>query len=196
VRRLATLAERFFPACNVLRFPGDTEAVSRLPVCAWLEGDRLAAAEVRNAITPFIDFDNAAEAARLLDAFDYDAELDWNGTRVSGRRAVAEHWARAATQSIGPVFSIVSIRGESAARVRVQAELEQEERMGFNQACFRHASVEMIWLRSGEGRFVIRRATVGPFVPFVPTSLPPAMRRAPSPCTTHAPPASTPATPS
>jgi hypothetical protein len=182
VRTLAALAERFFPACAVLRFPGNSEAVSRLPLCAALQGDRIAAAEVRNAITPFIDFHDAAAAAQLFDAFDYDADLDWNGTRVSGRRAVAEHWARAATQSIGPDFRIVSIRGETAARVRVQAELEQEERMGFSQACFRRASVEMIWIRSGDGGFVIRRATVGPFEPFVPTSLPPAMRRAPSPC--------------
>ena len=179
---MAALAEPFFPACRVLRFPEEREAVSRLPVCAWLQGDRLAAAEVRNAITPFLDFRDAAEAARLFGAFGYDAELDWNGARVSGGRAVAGHGARAATQSRWPDFRIVSIRGETAARVLVRGELEQEERLGPASTCFRRASVEMVWLKVGNGPFSIRRVTVGPFEPFVPASLPPGMRRAPSPC--------------
>ena len=162
VRGLATLAERFFPACGVLRFPEDTEAVSRLPLCAALEGDRIAAAEVRNAIAPFLDFDNAAEAARLYDAFAYDAELDWNGEQVSGGRAVADRWARGASQSSWPSFRITSLRGETGARVRVRGELGQTEaRQGPDEQ--RRAPVEMIWIRGGDGRFQLRRATVGAF---------------------------------
>jgi hypothetical protein len=182
VRSMAALAEPFFPACRVLRFAGDSEAVSRLPICAWLQGDRLAAAEVRNGMTPFIDFDDAAAVGRLFDAFHYDAELDWNGTHISGGRAVAEHWARAATQPPGTEFRMVSIQGETGTRVLVRAELEQEERLGPASTCFRRASVEMTWVNAGDGRFSIRRVTVGQFEPFVPASLPPSMRRAPSPC--------------
>ena len=183
VRTMAALAERFFPACGLLRFPVPSEAVSRLPVCAWLQGDRAAAAAVRNAVTPFLDFTDAAEAARLFDAFGDAAELDWNGTSVTGRRAVAEHWARAATQSQWPEFRLVSIRGENAARVVVRGELEQGDPVdGPARACYRRGHVEMIWTRDESGRFSIGRVSVGPFEPFVPASLPPSIRSLPSPC--------------
>lgn len=164
---MATLAERFFPACALLRFPGNTAAISRLPICAWLEGDRLAAAEVRNALTPFDDFSDATEAARLFDAFDMDAELYWNGTRTTGRRAVAEQWARNATQSDWPEFLMASIRGETGDRVRVRAQLDQGERVD-NVWRHRRAPVEMIWLRRGDGRFYLRQTTVGAFAPYTP----------------------------
>jgi hypothetical protein len=161
-RGLATLAERFFPACALLHYRLDTQPVERLAECAALQGDRIAAAEVRNAIEPFLGFHNAAEAARLYDAFAYDAELDWNGEQVTTPIAPADRWAQGASQSNWPAFTIVSILGETATRVRVRGELWQTTvRQGPDE--HRRAPVEMLWIRHPDGRFLLRRATVGAF---------------------------------
>ena len=160
-RELANAAVTLLPPCALLDRKQHRNLPSLLRACTSLSGDRLAAAEVMNAVEVFRRVDRPTEAALLHGVFHYSIELDWQGTSVKGSRAAAETWA---TNSAGRAIHLFheSFEGVTPDEVRFVGFLSRVTEGPGGDWVHHRARVEQTWVRDA-GRFEIRRASVGPW---------------------------------
>ncbi len=132
-----------------------------LSACRLLRGDRLAAAEVRNALQPFFGVEGPEDVPALRDLFASDGRIDWAGEKPSSPSGAAEFWVKKMTEAGRTDFYYDFVEGESADRVRVVGMLY---RSIDGETRDRQAEVEMTWVRDGDA-FEVEQAVVRPFVP-------------------------------
>lgn len=154
-----------YPACLALDAKQLRNQATQLATCAALDGDRTAAAQVRNLLVRFSGAGGAKDASRLEGLFHADAALSWGGERPGAGDAAA-FWAERAA-SAGATGGWANLYVDTVAAptpdsVRVKGALvrtvDTPRGAGTGQE---RAEVEQVWTRGVDGAFRIARATVG-----------------------------------
>lgn len=153
-----------FPACNRLDPEQHRNPASQLAACRILSGDRMAAAEVLNLAGPFHRVSTREEAGLIYGRFAYDATVDWNGTRNTGRGSAMAFWIERVLAEDRPSLFFESVEGISADEVRLKAIFHRVVYDSSGRQVRRErADVELLWDRFQGVVWQIERATVSPW---------------------------------
>ncbi len=163
-RALADMAVALFPACMALEQWHHGLAIRRLNACAQLSGDRLAAAEVRNALHPLLELNDRDGFETIRPVFAAAARLDWDGASASGLEPAARLWLRRFREHRYAVLGTTRIHGETQDRVLVDGFVAYQTLAGEAH----RAPVEMIFSSDDGDMLTLERASVGPYRPDPP----------------------------
>lgn len=162
---LERAALALFPQCALLDGVRRRGEARVLQACGILSGDRIAAAEARNAIEPLLDARQVEDAVSIAGLFAFESVVEWDGERQArvGPEAMARWWMAKAVGAGAAEFYIDSIEGLTANRVRVRGGLARwVEVPGGSESALEAARAELI-LTQSNGHFSIASATIGPF---------------------------------
>jgi hypothetical protein len=166
---LASAALTLLPACAMLDRFWYQDAATKLAACRILHGDRLAAAEVLNGANSFRRIERTENVWRIAALFDEHSALDWNGEHAAGAAGASFWIAHVIQNGSWASFYSEAVDGLGPDRVRLTGSLGRSTDTPRGTATgSESAHVEQIWVRRRDGRFVIERATVGPWEPYRP----------------------------
>jgi hypothetical protein len=154
----ARAALALLPACALLDPDQHRNDVTRLAVCATLEGDRAAAALARNVYgsTWFANPHGPDMAFSLRHLFFDHARIDWAGEPpADGAAAAALLWT---TKMPSRHLFVQRLIGETADRVRIEGMIDEA---GAAPDQRRVAPVTQIWTRENGFGFRLSAMTVG-----------------------------------
>lgn len=167
--RLADLAVEEIPPCDVLDEDHQRNAVTRLATCLMLKGDRLAAAELRNArltfgLRPGAD-PTSVYAWQALMGTNGSPRLVWGDQEVRserGRNYNVASFLIARQAELGPLtFQQTTFEGVSAREARAEGTASYQVLGTTWEASYRQT---WVWDRAMQ-EWMVSEWTVEPFVP-------------------------------
>lgn len=162
---LERAALALFPQCDILDRRQHRGEAGVLQACGMFSGDRIAAAEARNAINPLLYARRAEDADSITGLFEFESVVDWAGERQVRilPEAMARWWMAKAGGAGSADFYLDSIEGLAADRVRVRGGFARWVTVqGQRDPVLEAATAELI-LTGSNGYFSIASATIGRF---------------------------------
>lgn len=153
--RVAEKAGDLIPWCSLLN-KAAWNAAELLLVCRSLEGDRSAAAHVRNRLDEMTRYISSnSDSVRWL--FAIQPEIIWNGQKIA--RADGKAFAAKLNESGDRLFlGTETVRGLAGDRATSHGYLQRNTDTGYE-----FADIDLVWTVEGD-EIVIGEANVGPFL--------------------------------